>query len=450
MGHSAEFLSPIWALPFFGLLLSIAILPLAAAHFWEKHLGKIAAGWALVFWLPFAATVDGPMAFSSLLHTFFLDYLPFLVLVFGLYVTAGGLLVGGSLAGSPKRTTILLAVGAFLASVVGTTGASMVMIRPLTRGLFHRKYKAHSVVFFIFLVSNIGGSLTPIGDPPLFLGFLKGVPFFWTTVHLLPMMLFSTAILCALHYAIDSWYWRKECKLAGGSIDIGREPFQIQGNTNLLYLAGIVGAVVVSGLLRDQHAGLTLLPESASAPHGLHLTWVGLARDAFILAMAWLSLRTTSTEVREANNFTWGPVVEVAKLFGGIFVCLIPILFILNQGEHGAFGWVLSSVTTPAQYFWVTGALSSFLDNAPTYLLFFAVAGGDPAVLTTTLAPILAAISAGAVFMGANSYIGNAPNFLVRNIAEENGVKMPSFFGYMAWSAAILIPLFVLLTILFF
>jgi Na+/H+ antiporter NhaD/arsenite permease-like protein len=450
MGHSSEFLSPIWALPFFGLLLSIAVLPLAAAHFWEKHLGKIAAGWALAFWLPFAATVDGPMAFLSLLHTFFLDYVPFLVLVFGLYVTAGGLLVGGSLAGSPKRTTLLLAVGAFLASVVGTTGASMVMIRPLTRGLFHRKYKAHSVVFFIFLVSNIGGSLTPIGDPPLFLGFLKGVPFFWTTIHLLPMMLLSTVILCGLHYAIDSWFWRKEGKLAGGEIDIGREPFQIQGNTNLLYLAGIVGAVVVSGIFRHQEAGLTLLSPSPSAPHGLHLTWVGIARDAFILAMAWLSLRTTTAEIREANNFTWGPVQEVAKLFGGIFVCLIPILLILNQGEHGAFGWVLSSVTSPAHYFWATGALSSFLDNAPTYLLFFAVAGGDPATLTTTMATTLTAISAGAVFMGANSYIGNAPNFLVRNIAEENGVKMPSFFGYMAWSGAILIPLFVLLTIVFF
>jgi Na+/H+ antiporter NhaD/arsenite permease-like protein len=347
------------------------------------------------------------------------------------------------------RSTSLLAIGAFLASLVGTTGASMVLVRPLVRGLLARKYKAHSVVFFIFLVSNIGGSLTPIGDPPLFLGFLKGVPFFWT-LKLLPLMLLSTGVLCALHFAIDTYLWRKEVALAGGSIDTGRERFQLDGKVNVAYLAGIVGAVIVSGLLGHIEAGLTLMEPSAAAPHGLHLTWVGIARDAVILFLAWLSMRTTSSEVREANNFTWGPVQEVAKLFAGIFACLIPILLILHQGEHGAFGWVLSSVREPAHYFWAAGALSSFLDNAPTYLLFFAVAGGDPTVLTTSGAVTLVAISAGAVFMGANSYIGNAPNFLVRNIAEENGVKMPSFFGYMAWSVGILIPLFIALTFLFF
>ncbi len=391
--HGSEFLSPLWALPFFGLLLSIAIFPLAAPHFWEKHLGKIALGWGLSFWLPFAAVVNGPVAFSSVLHTFFLDYVPFLILVFGLYVTAGGLMVGGSLAGTPLRTTGLLAVGAFLASLVGTTGASMVLIRPLVRGLFARKYKAHSVVFFIFLVSNIGGSLTPIGDPPLFLGFLKGVPFFWT-LKLLPMMLLSTGLLCALHFAIDTYLWRKEVALAGGSIDTGRERFQLAGKANVAYLAGIVGAVIVSGLLGHIEAGLTLMEPSAAAPHGLHLTWVGIARDAVILSLAWLSMRTTSREVREANNFTWGPVQEVAKLFAGIFACLIPILLILHQGEHGAFGWVLSSVRDPAHYFWAAGALSSFLDNAPTYLLFFAVAGGECINCKYNLAQALASESA--------------------------------------------------------
>ena len=446
--HGSAYLSPIWVLPFVGLLLSIAIMPLAAPHFWEKHIGKISVGWALAFWLPFAVIIDGPTAFSSLLHTALLDYVPFLVLVFGLYVAAGGLMVGGELSGTPLRTTGLLAVGAFLASLVGTTGASMVLVRPLVRGLQTRKYKAHSVVFFIFLVSNIGGSLTPIGDPPLFMGFLKGVPFFWT-MRLLPIMLFSTAILCILHYAIDSWFWRKECALAGGSLDMGRDRFEIKGGINILYLAGIVGAVIVSGLVGGE-AGLTLMAPSEASPHGLHITWTSLARDGVILLLAWLSMKTTTKDVREANNFTWGPVKEVATLFAGIFACLIPIILILNQGEAGSLGWLLASVRDPSHYFWAAGALSSFLDNTPTYLLFFAVAGGDPAVLTTTGAVTLMAISAGAVFMGANSYIGNAPNFLVRNIAEENGVKMPSFFGYMGWSVSILIPLFILLTFVFF
>ncbi|MCB9496346.1 MAG: sodium:proton antiporter [Fibrobacteria bacterium] len=447
--HDALILSPLWALPFAGLLLSIAVLPLAAPHFWEHHLGKVAAGWAVAFWFPFASFVDGPTAFSSLLHTFLLDYVPFLSLVFGLYVAAGGVLVGGSLAGTPARSTTLLVVGAFLASVVGTTGASMVLIRPLVRGLFARKYKAHSVVFFIFMVSNIGGSLTPIGDPPLFLGFLKGVPFFWTMKLAGPMAI-SIGFLATLHFLLDSWLWKKECRLAGGEIDVGRDRFHLRGGWNLLILAGIVTAVILSGVFGHVHAGLTLMEPSAKAPHGLHLPWVGIARDAAILSLAWLSWRITSREIRQANNFTWGPVDEVAKLFGGIFVCLIPILLILHQGQDGSFGWLLAAVRDPAHFFWITGALSSFLDNAPTYLLFFAAAGGDPQVLTTTGAVTLMAISAGAVFMGANSYIGNAPNFLVRNIAEENGVRMPSFFGYLGWSACILLPLFVGLTWLFF
>lgn len=442
-------LSTVWALPFVGLLLSIATLPLVASHFWEKNIGKISFAWALSFWLPFAIFVDGPTAFSSLLHTALLDYVPFLILVFGLYVAAGGLMVGGSLSGTPLRTTGLLAVGAFLASLVGTTGASMVLVRPLVRGLQQRKYKAHSVVFFIFLVSNIGGSLTPIGDPPLFMGFLKGVPFFWT-MRLLPITLVATLILCGLHFALDTWYWRKENALAGGSLEGGREPFELKGALNIVYLAGIVGAVVVSGLLGHYEAGLTLMAPTASLPHGLHISWVSLGRDATILFLAWLSMKSTSRDLREANNFTWGPVKEVAILFGGIFACLIPIILILNQGEAGSLGWLLASVRDPSHYFWASGALSSFLDNTPTYLLFFAVAGGDPAFLTTTGAVTLAAISAGSVFMGANSYIGNAPNFLVRNIAEENGVKMPSFFGYLAWSGSILIPLFILLTYVFF
>jgi Na+/H+ antiporter NhaD/arsenite permease-like protein len=434
-------------LPFAGLLLSIAVFPLTAARFWEHHLGKIAAGWALLAWLPIAIGHNGPTAFASLLHTALVEYMPFLILVAGLYTVAGGILVKGDLTGTPLRTTVFLAIGAFLASLLGTTGASMVLIRPFLRGLRNRTMRMHSVIFFIFLVSNIGGSLTPIGDPPLFLGFLQGVPFFWTLHTLVPMLL-CLVVLLALHYAIDRHHWKKA--LAKGAIAPGKHlGFGLEGKVNLPLLLGIVGSVIVSGLLSRHTEGLLLIEHHG---HDVLLTWVGLGRDLSILLLAGLSLHLTKPEIREANNFSWGPVEEVAKLFAGIFVTLIPVMALLHQGTEGPLGWVLRAVQSPSQYFWATGLLSSFLDNAPTYLLFFEVAGGKETLphLLTTGAQTLVAISCGAVFMGANSYIGNAPNFLVRNIAEESGVKMPSFFGYLAWSGGILVPLFVVVTFVFF
>ncbi len=434
------------ALPFAGLLLSIAVLPLVAAKFWEHHFGKIAAVWAILAWLPIAVGPGGPDAFASLLHTGLVEYMPFLILVTGLYTVAGGILVKGDLTGTPLRTTVFLGIGAFLASVLGTTGASIVLIRPFLRGLRNRTIKVHSIVFFIFLVSNIGGSLSPIGDPPLFLGFLQGVPFFWT-LHALPPMLTATLFLLALHFAIDSFHWRQA--LAKGASEPGPLGFGLEGGLNVALLLGIVGSVIISGLLSNHESGLLLIEHGK---HHILLTWVGLGRDLAIVLLALTSLRTTRPEIREANSFTWGPVQEVAKLFAGIFVTLIPVMDLLHQGSSGPMGWLLESVRTPAQYFWASGALSSFLDNAPTYLLFFHVAGGKEALphLLTTGAHTLLAISCGAVFMGANSYIGNAPNFLVRNIAEESGIKMPSFFGYLGWSGAILVPLFAVLTLVFF
>jgi Na+/H+ antiporter NhaD/arsenite permease-like protein len=442
------FTSPLLGiLPFVGLLLSIAVFPLTAAKFWEHHLGKVAAGWALLAWLPIALGSNGPVAFASLLHTALVEYMPFLILVAGLYTVAGGILVKGDLTGTPLRTTVFLCLGAFLASLLGTTGASMVLIRPFLRGLRNRSMRMHSVIFFIFLVSNIGGSLTPIGDPPLFLGFLQGVPFFWTLHNLAPMLL-CLVVLLALHYAIDHFHWKKA--LAKGAIVPGEHlGFGLEGTVNLALLLGIVASVIVSGLLSGHTGGLLLIEH---AGHDVLLTWVGLGRDLTILVLAGLSLHLTKSEIREANSFSWGPVEEVAKLFAGIFVTLIPVMALLHQGAEGPLGWLLKSVQSPAHYFWAAGALSSFLDNAPTYLLFFQVAGGKDALphLLTTGTQTLIAISCGAVFMGANSYIGNAPNFLVRNIAEESGVKMPSFFGYIAWSAGILIPLFVVTTLIFF
>lgn len=434
-------------LPFVGLLLSIAIFPLAAARFWEHHLGKITVFWALLAWIPSALGDGGPTAFASLVHTALVEYMPFLILVGGLYTVAGGILVKGNLTGTPGRTTVFLGIGAFLASLLGTTGASIVLIRPFLRGLQNRTLKVHSVVFFIFLVSNIGGSLTPIGDPPLFLGFLQGVPFFWT-LHALPPMLLCTLTLLALHFAIDRIQWKKE--LAKGAIEpTPHLGFGLQGSLNVVLLLGIVGSVIVSGLLSGFEGGLTLIRHEG---HDVHLTWVSLGRDLSILALAFLSIKFTNPDIREANSFSWGPVEEVAKLFAGIFVTLIPLMALLHQGVEGPLGWLLEAVRSPAHYFWAAGALSSFLDNAPTYLLFFNVAGGKGALahLLDAGAQTLLAVSCGAVFMGANSYIGNAPNFLVRNISEESGVKMPSFFGYLGWSCAILLPLFALVTVVFF
>jgi len=309
-----------------------------------------------------------------------------------------------------------------------------------------RQRKVHVIVFFIFLVANIGGSLTPLGDPPLFLGFLKGVPFFWPTTHMLPLLLMVGSILLVVFYFVDRWLYARETVQP----PVRRQSDQklaIEGGFNILLLGGVVCAVLLSGLWR---------PGIEFTVYHVHVELQNLARDLLLLFVAYLSWRLTSAESRKANSFTWFPIVEVAKLFVGIFVTIIPAIAILKAGTDGALGGLVAMVTTAdgapndPVYFWLTGILSSFLDNAPTYLVFFNTAGGDPAVLTGAMASTLLAISAGAVFMGAMTYIGNAPNFMVKSIAEQSGIAMPSFFGYMAWSIVFLLPLFALTTVVFF
>jgi Na+/H+ antiporter NhaD/arsenite permease-like protein len=436
----------IWIAPFAGMLLSIALMPLLAPHVWHRHYGKIALFWALAFLLPFAAVFGLSAALYETLHSLLLEYVPFIILLLALFTVAGGIRIVGAPQGTPAVNTAFLAIGTALASLMGTTGAAMLLIRPLIEANAWRRRKVHVVVFFIFLVANIGGSLTPLGDPPLFLGFLKGVPFFWPTTHMFLPMLLLAGLLLAIFYAFDRYMCGKE---------EGRAPVQgadaggirIEGKINLLLLLGVVGAVLLSGIWKSGIA-ITVyhVPTALEA----------LVRDLLLLAIVGLSLALTSAESRCANNFDWEPMREVAKLFIGIFLTIVPAIAILRAGEQGALGAIVGAVTDDkgqpidAAYFWFTGILSSFLDNAPTYLVFFNTAGGDPGALTGPLASTLLAISAGAVFMGANTYIGNAPNFMVRAIAEQRGVPMPSFFGYMAWSAAILLPLFVLTTWLFF
>ena len=562
---------PLWSvIPFIGMLLSIAIIPLINFHFWEHHYGKFSLAWIAIFSIPFIIAYKGD-GWYEIVHIVLLDYVPFIILLTALFTCAGGICLKGSLRGSPVVNTILIAIGTALASWMGTTGAAMLLIRPILRANQWRTHRVHIVVFFIFLVANIGGSLTPLGDPPLFLGFLKGIDFFWT-MALFPAMLPVVILLLIIFFIFDTVLFRKE----GTPPDDGeKEPLRLEGVWNFVLIAGIIGAILWSksladGPFKDHSIAEKMAPQikvaeekmaatkvkletyykehendttikfdksnheyyelrannldavakvtslRAKKTHdenrgisifGVTVPYFNLVRDGLLLLIAFISLRYTpmyipsslwivtrtiflkivgryeeehththsehghghdehghavpdpsllETNVRAANGFTWGPILEVAKLFIAIFICMIPALKILQAGIDGSLSTVVLAVQTAtndpvnAMYFWLTGVLSSFLDNAPTYVVFFNTAGGDPTSLMGPMAQTLLAISCGAVFMGANTYIGNAPNFMVKAIAEENGVRMPSFFGYMLWSVVILVPIFVIVTFAFF
>jgi Na+/H+ antiporter NhaD/arsenite permease-like protein len=364
----------------------------------------------------------------------------FIVLLFALYVTAGGILITGNLRGTTATNVTLLGFGTLIASIVGTTGAAMILIRPLLRANEGRRSNAHVVVFFIFLVCNIGGALSPLGDPPLFIGFLKGVDFFWTTKELWLDTLLVTVAVLLIFTALDRWLARREGSITpppSRSLDL-----KAHGLINLALIGLIIAAILGSALWK---------PGIVVDVLGTKVELQNLLRDVVLLLIAGLSLRLTPNEHREANGFTFEPIREVAILFAGIFTCIIPVLAVLEAGRSGAFAGLIDAVSTAdgtprnAMYFWMTGVLSGFLDNAPTYLVFFNVAGGDAAQLMTRLAGTLEAISLGAVFMGALTYIGNAPNFMVYAIASERGVAMPSFFGYLLWSLIVLMPVFAVL-----
>ncbi|HYF43236.1 MAG TPA: sodium:proton antiporter, partial [Ramlibacter sp.] len=379
-------LAPVWGIPFAGLLLSIALMPLLVPQFWHHHFGKVAAGWALAFLVPFALVFGFGTAGVSFVHALLAEYIPFVILLTALFTVAGGIYIRGNLHGSPGLNTAILAIGAVLASFMGTTGASMLLIRPLIRANDNRAHTAHVVVFFIFIVSNAGGSLTPLGDPPLFLGFLKGVDFFWTMRHIFPETLFLVATLLILFYALDSWYYhrREEVKPRDPTPDTRGIGFD--GARNFWLLAVIVGLVLLSGAWKS--------PVSFNVA-GTEVGLPGLVRDVGLIVVTLVSLKITPRQVHADNQFSWGPMAEVAKLFAGIFLTIIPVIAMLRAGVNGPFGAIVAAVTRPdgspdpAMYFWASGALSSFLDNAPTYLVFFNTAGGDPKVLMTTMATTL-------------------------------------------------------------
>ncbi len=450
-GHGAHSelgeILPLWStIPFVGILLSIALFPLFAPHFWHHHFPKISAMWALLLVIPFLIIHKGD-AVHEILHIYLLDYIPFIILLWALYTVSGGILLRGTLVGTPVVNTTMLLIGTILASWMGTTGAAMLMIRPFLRANKERKNRTFMVVFFIFLVANIGGSLTPLGDPPLFLGFLHSVPFFWT-FNLFPHMLVCVVILLIIYFFMDSFFYKREdIKPFDGE----KIPLKLEGSYNFIFLAGVVGGVLLSGLVDLGKVHVYHIPIAVQS----------LSRDGILVLMGIISLIATPRRIRQDNEFTWFPIKEVAYLFAGIFMTMIPCLAILKAGEHGAAAALITTVQQPVHYFWITGILSAFLDNAPTYLTFFTSVLGkfyagmaEPEAVKALIMEheiYLKAISAGAVFFGAMTYIGNAPNFMVRSIAEEAGTPMPSFFGYMfQYSCTILLPVFVLITWIFF
>jgi Na+/H+ antiporter NhaD/arsenite permease-like protein len=430
-----------WALPFLGILLSIAAGPLLFAKVWHAHYGKIVLAWAVLTLVPLAIVHGSAPALATVLQVLLSDYVSFILLLFVLYTVAGGILISGRIRTRPWTNLGILALGTALASFVGTTGASLILVRPLIRANAWRRHNVHVVVFFIFLAGNIGGALTPLGDPPLFVGFLLGVDFLWPAQNLWLQTLIVALPVLVTFFVVDLWLFRDET----ASAEPAAEPLRISGLINLVLFAAIIAAILGSSAWK---------PGIAFHVYKTELQLQNVLRDAVLVVIAVASLVLTRDEHRAANGFTWEPIREVAILFAGIFVAIAPVMAMLQAGPNGAFAFLLQAVTardgTPqeAAYFWLTGALSAFLDNTPTYVVFFELAGGDAKQLMGPLAGTLASISMGAVYMGALTYIGNAPNLIVRAIAEERGIAMPNFFAYMLWASLVLIPLFALLTLL--
>ncbi len=438
--HPTPALSLLWGLPFAGFLLAIALAPLLAERFWHHHMGKLALGFGAALLLPWAMAFGPGQAASLVLHAALHEYLPFLALIFALFTVGGGIVVQGGPWGTPAGNTLLLAMGTLLASIMGTTGAAMVLVHPLLRANAHRTRKVHLAVFFILLVGNVGGALSPLGDPPLFLGFLRGVPFFWPTLHLLAPMALLAGFLLAVFYLLD-----RRLAAGDGAAAPAPTPLKLHGWGNVALLAGVVLVVLGQGVW--QPGELHLL--------GQHVGAERLLGMALLVALGGVSLRITSHHAHRQNMFSWAPFQEVAKLFAAIFVTMAPVVAMLQAGEDGALASVVRLANVggqpvPMAYFWLTGVLSAFLDNAPTYLVFYELAGGNAAMLTGERAQTLLAISCGAVFFGALTYIGNAPNFMVRSIASHRGVHMPGFIGFMGWSLAVLLPGLVLVALVFF
>lgn len=425
-----------WAMiPFAMMLLSIAVMPLAAEKWWHSNLHKLYVSFALAIAAGIYLAVNGMGA--ELLHQMLYDYMPFIVLLGALFIVTGGIRIEGNVAATPAANVSVLCSGFVLASFMGTTGAAMLLIRRLIEINKRRTYKTHTILFFIALVANCGGILTPLGDPPLFLLYLRGADFFWF-MNLAPQWLFAGGLLMIIYYFTDRYYYAKEPAEARLKPAKGSSKIRIVGKRNILLLVGIVLTV---SLVNHSYIPAMGDPE---AP-----VFMRFLREIVLVIIAVASLAVTGRGIRRANNFSWEPITEVAVLFVGIFATMTPALIYLNANAASL------GLTYPWHFFYGTGALSQFLDNAPTALAFHTVATGLPHVdgvryIADVPEPLLAAISLGAVFFGAMTYIGNGPNFMVKSIAEQSDIRMPSFFGYMAkFSLIILLPVYILTQLIF-
>jgi Na+/H+ antiporter NhaD/arsenite permease-like protein len=435
-----------WILPFAGMLLSIALLPLISHKFWDKYFPLITLFWVFVLLVPMVINFDTSITIHKMRETLLEEYMPFIILLFALYTISGGIEVAGKFQGTPFFNTMYLAIGTILASWIGTTGAAMLLIRPLIKAIAWRDHRKHVIVFFIFLVANVGGSLTPLGDPPLFLGFLKGIDFFWPIKNMFGPMMIVSVILLVTFYILDKLIFMRDKDFEQKYVK-EKAKLRIEGKHNLILLGLVVVAVLLSG--KNSEIGMLEI-------YTFKMSYADLIRDVSLIILALVSYKVTPQKIRDVNHFQWLPMREVAILFIGIFVTMIPAISILRAGLDGALAPIVQMTMTDTgepfnlEYFWITGLLSSFLDNAPTYLVFYNLAGGDADVLMTSLGTTLLAISAGAVFMGANTYIGNAPNLMVKSIASSRGINMPGFFGYMGWSIVFLVPTYILISWIYF
>jgi Na+/H+ antiporter NhaD/arsenite permease-like protein len=439
--HSLDQL--VYAIPFVGVLLSLSLLPLLIPSVWHNHYGKITLTWAMITIGVLTKSFGMTLTVEKLTHTLLNEYLPFVILIGTLFIISGGIHITMRGQATPWANTQLLAFGSVLASFVGTTGAAMLLIRPLINLNKFRRYKTHLVVFFIFSVANIGGILTPLGDPPLFLGFLNGVPFFWPMINLWWPLLAVLAPLLVIFYLIDHYYFFHDPKIPHPETSEAEAKISVKGKRNFILLLGVIFTILLGGIWND------------SPSFGFGLSWADVIRDLNLIILSWISWMWTPGTYRNYNHFSWEPFQEVAKIFFAIFVTIMPVIEMLHAGVKGPFAQLLhlanpGGTPNPSLYFWLTGWLSAFLDNAPTYLVFFHMAGGNPYVLTGALNTTLVAVSCGAVFMGAMTYVGNAPNFMIKAIAERAHIKMPTFFGYIGWSMGFLFPLLLILSYIMF
>jgi len=424
----------VWGLPFVGLLGSMAVVPILAPRFWHRRMGLVALFWGAILVAQQTVATGIAAAAAGVWHAAVVDYLPFIALLLALYTTGGGVLLRGGLRGTPGGNTAMLVLGMAMGLVMGTTGASMVMIHPLLRANAHRRRKVHLVVFLIVLVANASGALTPLGNPPLYLGLLHGVPFFWPTRHLLaPFVVVTAALLTAF------WLLERHLAKTEPAAPLPR-PVQVRGWGNVALILLVVAVVLVQGFL----------PSWSIVLLGADVALTRLGAVAALLAATLVSIGATPRAIRQANDFSWHPMAEVAMLFAAIFVTIGPVAAMLQAGPDGPLAPLLRRLGAPLGYFWLTGILSAFLDNAPTYLVFYEMAGIRPGALSCPDGVTLAAISAGAVFFGGLTYIGNAPNMMLRAIAAHRGVRMPGFFGFALMSSALLLPVLTLVGLLFF